>query len=145
MEKVTHIIIHCSDTKDSGSKSWEAIRKYHKEVNKWNDIGYHFGIELVGTELQWLVGRPEKTAGAHCSAGHMNSHSLGVCFVGDFKGDSPSEKLYDFGAKHVAALCRKYKVPVQFVMGHRDFEKSKTCPGKMFNIETFRTYLKKYV
>ncbi len=145
MLKPTHIIIHCSATKDSSSKSWEAIRKYHKEVMKWNDIGYHHGIEVVGSELVWLDGRPENIAGAHCSAGHMNSCSLGICFVGEFDGASPSEKLYNFGARHVASLCKRYNIPVANVKGHCEYEKHKTCPGKMFNMNTFRANIQKYM
>ncbi len=52
-----YIVIHHSLTKDGIIADWEAIRKHHKNVNGWSDIGYHYGIERVGKNLLLVDGR----------------------------------------------------------------------------------------
>lgn len=54
-----HVVIHHSLTKDGQVVDWEAIPGYHKEVNGWADIGYHYGIERVGTGILLRVRRVE--------------------------------------------------------------------------------------
>lgn len=111
----THIIIHHSLTADSGSVSWDAIRRFHtswryngrivspeegehlKEIGKhvtapWRDIGYHWGIERVGDKYEVLPGRPECERGAHCAAYNMNASSIGICLVGNFDVADPPER-----------------------------------------------------
>jgi len=117
------IIVHCSATKDSGTVSWSAIRRYHTETLGWRDIGYHVGIEKVTdaagrSTYETFLGRPLTMQGAHCAAQGMNSRSLGVCFV--------------------AALCRVFNIPVDSIYGHRDFDKGKTCPGLEFDMKELR-------
>ena len=131
----TAIIIHCSATKDSGTVSWSAIRRYHTEVRGWQDIGYHAGIELVGeTDYEVFLGRPWDKQGAHCRAEGMNGHSLGVCFVGDYDKEPPPTRMLEIGAKHIAAMCRIFKISTRDIYMHRDFEKNKTCPGLKFDM-----------
>ena len=47
--KPQKVICHHSLTRDSGSVSWGAIRKFHMETldPPYKDIGYHCGVELV--------------------------------------------------------------------------------------------------
>lgn len=138
------IIIHCSDTKDYGTVSWEAIRRYHKEVNGWQDIGYHFGVELVGSAYRWMIGRPDTHMGAHCR-GH-NHDSLGVCFVGRFEELQPPEAQFDSGACLVASLCRRWGIdPETGVKAHRDYDPHKTCPGTKFDMDDFRARVQNYI
>jgi hypothetical protein len=142
----TEIIIHCSATKDSGTVSWSAIRRYHTEVRGWQDIGYHAGIELVGEkDYEVFLGRPWDKQGAHCRAQGMNGHSLGFCFVGDYDKAEPPVRMLELGAKHIAAMCRIFKIPVKDVYGHRDFEKNKTCPGKMFSLDVLRYFVHRFL
>jgi len=129
---INEIIIHHSATKDSGTVSWGAIRRYHTQTNKWNDIGYHFGIELVSdvvaSAYEILVGRSLTLAGAH-TTGH-NANSIGICMVGDFDAEPPPQEQVE----KLRLLIRELKIifsSIGKISFHRDYA-NKTCPGKMF-------------
>ncbi len=139
--KPEYIILHHSLTRDSKTVSWGAIRRYHTKTLGWNDIGYHFGIELIGNHYQILTGRMMNEAGAHCRENAMNRRSLGVCFVGDFDLDPPTKAQWDLGIKIVDCLQEVFGIPRNQIFGHRDFATHKTCPGAAFNIGDFRAQL----
>ena len=65
------------------------------EVNGWKDIGYHFGVELVGPAYQVMLGRDLSTPGAHCKESSMNQLAIGVCCVGNFDLAPPSSTQLD--------------------------------------------------
>ena len=138
----THVIIHCSATQDSGTVSWQAIRRYHTGTLGWSDIGYHFGVELVGKTYEVLAGRPIDRKGAHCRAAGMNNNALGICFVGDYDHEPPPPEMLALGARYVAGLCRAFRIPAKYVIGHRDVEDRKTCPGLKFDMDAFRDLLR---
>lgn len=139
--KPTNIIIHCSATKDSGTVSWGAIRDYHKNKG-WSDIGYHFGVELVGDEYEILAGRMADKQGAHCRAGGMNNRSIGVCCVGDYDNENPPEEMIKKCLVLTRYLMRTYGIKSDRVLGHRELEPAKTCPGAKFDMELFRAMLR---
>lgn len=136
----THIVIHHSATADSGTVSWNAIRRYHVGQG-WKNIGYHLGIEWIldaagHGHYEALIGRPFDEDGAHCSQGSMNRLGLGVVLVGNFDIAAPSEDMLRFSARHVAALCRVLGIPVSHLRRHSDFA-PKSCPGTLFPWDRF--------
>ena len=139
--KPERIVLHHSATQDGLTVSWNAIRRYHVGECCWEDIGYHFGIELVGDpghpagSYEIMMGRMPDRPGAHTS-GH-NSDSLGVCFVGNFDHCLPPDRQWKAGLNLVAWLCRLYRLQPDDVHGHREFA-NKSCPGEMFDINKFR-------
>jgi len=156
----SYIMLHHSLTKDSQTVSWQAIRRYHKETLGWKDIGYHFGIELVGSPIignrellkarppqdareifeggyEILVGRPLDQEGAHCKEQGMNQKALGICFVGNFDEGPVSLEQWNKGVIFVASLVKLLDIPTRFIVGHRDYA-PKSCPGKLFEVEQFR-------
>jgi len=146
-----YICIHHSLTKDGQVVDWEAIRKYHREVNGWSEIGYHYGVERVGNRLSLQVGRSEAQPGAHTREMHMNGKSLGICVVGNFDLAPPGLEVLRFLADIVKRKIAEYGIPVQSVLGHRevgamagfDWKKGqyKSCPGKYFPMDTLRAML----
>ena len=141
--KPQKVICHHSLTKDSGSVSWGAIRKYHTQTLGFKEIGYHAGCELVmsGSELYYeiLMGRMWDEPGAH-TQGH-NSDSLGICFVGNFDKVAPDKQAIEAGAKVIALWLKLFGLSVDDIYSHNHFNSYKTCPGRLFDME----YLKMLV
>jgi N-acetyl-anhydromuramyl-L-alanine amidase AmpD len=138
------IIVHCSATDDGPASDWLAIRRYHVEVLGWEEIGYHFLVERVGDAVRWIAGRHPRFVGAHCKAGGRNRDSLGVCLVGNFDRHPPDGPILGAGAKLVAHLAFFYGIPLHRIARHSDFEKAKTCPGKLFPWTLFLEYVETF-
>lgn len=95
--------------------------------NGWAGIGYHYLVRKDGTIYR---GRPEDTVGAHAYG--ANSHSIGVCFEGNYQEetDMPAAQLAA-GQALVADIKRRWGITK--VIGHKDVSGSTTdCPGKYF-------------
>jgi N-acetyl-anhydromuramyl-L-alanine amidase AmpD len=134
----TRIILHCSATEDGPGSSLEAIRRYHKEVNGWSDIGYHYLLEWVGEQFVLRPGRPWWIRGAHCKAAGRNNDSLGVCVVGQFDSVPPTASTRDYTVQALAWLCLAFDIHPDRVHGHREFEPGKLCPGARWPLEETR-------
>lgn len=130
MRTIKHIIVHCSATETG---TIESLRRYHKEVNKWRDIGYHYVIEMDGAIK---AGRDEATAGAHCQG--ANAESLGICLIGNRAFNEA--QLQSLGKLLKDCLTRHNLTP-EAVSGHRDWPSAqaqgKTCPN--IKTETLRS------
>lgn len=95
--------------------------------NGWAGIGYHYLVRKDGTIYR---GRPEDTVGAHAYG--ANSHSIGVCFEGNYQVEQtmPAAQLAA-GQALVADIKRRWGITK--VIGHKDVAGSTTdCPGKYF-------------
>jgi N-acetyl-anhydromuramyl-L-alanine amidase AmpD len=146
----THIVIHHSLTKDSGSVSWGAIRDYHL-AKGWRKIGYHYGVEMVGDFYEILIGRFSNETGAHAREMGMNRIAIGICVVGNFDNEVPSHTLLTRVRNLVLWKMDEYEIPTQNVIGHRevgqmagfDWRKGeyKSCPGSQFDMAAFRRSL----
>ena len=159
------IILHHSATEDGPSVSWGLIRRYHtswrclgrivtaEEVQAlnlrflpveapWDDIGYHFGIELAGAAHEILAGRMPDVQGAHCIEHGMNRRSIGICFVGNFDLTPVPESMWQAGVTLVRYLMRALGIDAARVYGHREFALHKNCPGRLFDLDQFRRDLR---
>ena len=77
--KTNRIILHHAA---ATSCSAEDIHRWHKQRG-WSGAGYHFLVRKDGSVYRL---RPEKYIGAHASGN--NSDSIGICFEGDFQGET---------------------------------------------------------
>ena len=146
-----YIVLHHSATADSGTVSWSAIRTYHVRDRGWTDIGYHWGVELIGDHYELIVGRTMDVYGAHCREADMNQQSIGVCLVGNFDVAPPPEAQLKAAVRLMRWLLGVFELPVSRVIGHRDagamagFDwrrgQFKSCPGRLFDTEAFRASL----
>ena len=141
----TKVIVHHSLTKDSGTVSWGAIRKYHTKVLGWKDIGYHACVELVesgdGLYHEALLGRMWDIPGAHTKG--QNQRSLGFCFVGNYDILPPKKQAIQMGAKVIALWLKLFGLSVDDIYSHHHFNPHKTCPGTHFSMEFLRTCVRR--
>jgi len=134
------IIVHHSSSPDDGYRSnWNDIRRWHVDHNGWVDIGYHAGVESIGGVYEALMGRPWDVQGAHC-LGH-NANSLGICFVGNWNDAAPPEDQLRTGARLIKLWMRTHGITIDRVLAHRDYS-STDCPGRMFDMERLKFYVR---
>lgn len=139
--KKTHLVVHHSLTKDSGTVSWNAIRRWHVEERGYRDVGYHGGIELVGWHYEFFLGRPFDDIAAAAYQQSMNRVGIHVCFVGNYDLAPPPEKMLEFAVPHLRGILRIFEIPVANVIGHRDVAPYKSCPGTKFAMNKLRGML----
>jgi len=137
----THIIIHHSLTEDSRTVSWGAIRNYHINNLKWRDIGYMWGIELIGNDYEVLLGRDEDDIGAHCTQMDMNKVGIGICCVGNFDLTTPPSNMWNKCLELCRNIMRRRSIPRKNVQGHHEYYPAKSCPGKLWDMDKFRKEL----
>ena len=128
-----YIVIHHSA---SESDNADTINTEH--INRgWKGIGYHFVIDNgnggpdggVEETFRWT----QQTEGAHTGRtpdNEYNRFGIGICLVGNFTHHMPSRRQMDSLDRLVRALVKKYHIPPENVIGHRDAPGAHTeCPG----------------
>lgn len=115
-----YIVVHHSAT-DTGNV--ETFRRHHKEVNGWDDVGYHYVITNGngGPDGEVQTGRAIEKIGAHAKG--RNADSVGVCLVAT---DKFTKAQLDSLVALLVKLCRQYKIDPTAVTIQRHHEK---CPG----------------
>jgi N-acetylmuramoyl-L-alanine amidase len=123
--KISLLVVHCSDTDDTQNLSAIDIHKMHLRFG-WDGIGYH---KIINRSGKIENGRPEYWVGAHVKG--KNEISLGVCLIG----------RNHFTKKQFTSLervLRKWKIiyPSAKILGHREtINTKKTCPN--FDVTTW--------
>jgi len=136
MRAINEIIIHCSATAEGKDFKAADIRRWHVQGNGWQDIGYHFVIDLDGTVE---VGRPVSKQGAHCT--NHNKTTIGICYVGGCAADGKTPKDTRTDAqkrslRSLVAVLRSCFPTITKVSGHRDYA-NKACPSFDVHAENF--------
>ena len=119
-------------TIDQGKEQVKAIQEFHQNGRGWNDIGYHFLVDLGGNIYQ---GRPETVLGAH--VGGANTGNIGVCILGCYHPPETGWACFDTMTDETenalihlyAWVAENYSVDPQVLLGHRDYFGNTACPG----------------
>lgn len=122
--KINEIIIHCTDTEYGTPVTTDDLRRWHVVERGFNDIGYHFFIDISGVLHSC---RPISIVGAHCK--NHNKNSIGVCYAGGrFRGkyeDTRTFRQKETLHKLIKDLCNSF--PITKISGHNVYS-NKSCP-----------------
>ena len=136
----THIIIHHSAGPDGNTMEWAGIRRFHKDIRGWRDIGYHAGIEYIDGDYEVLFGRPMHARGAHAGP-KWNGKSLGFAFVGNYSIEAPPPEMLEVAVyRCLRAWVKVFSIPKSNIIGHRD-TKNTECPGKLFDLQRLKALI----
>ena len=142
MRKITSVIVHHSA---STFGDWEFICRLHKArgmitgayhavvLNGYRKVNSYSEEDLGVVER----GRNETVVGAH-TVGY-NSHSLGICLIGNFDAHNGPVAQWGPAIGVVSAWCKRYGIPSHRVLGHREAPgQSTACPGRNLDMAAFR-------
>ncbi len=150
-QDVRYIVIHTADASMRNVDAKE-IDLWHKQRG-WSGIGYHYVIlnDRHDTKDEGTLekGRPIHLQGAHVAG--INHMSVGICCVGKGDAEPFSAKQMKAMLDLIAELRRRFDVPPENVIGHREvnkmvdagqlapkFRTPKACPGKKVSMEEIR-------
>ncbi len=94
------------------------------KTTHYGDIGYHFVIDPYGRLFE---GRDLRYQGAHAN-GDNNVGNIGICLIGNFEKEKPTQAALDALEREIGALRQKYDIPRSRVYGHRELRATE-CPG----------------
>lgn len=139
-----YIIIHNSATRQGNAKIFD---NYHRRVRKMsNGLAYHFvignGTSSGNGEIEIGSRWTRQINGGHVASDYLNNIAIGICLVGDFDRDVPTQAQLDSLRELItylrARVGRSGRDWAQ-VRGHREINpKPTSCPGKRFPTSTFR-------
>ena len=123
--EITHIVVHCTATREGQPKTVDQIRSEHRQQG-WSDIGYHYLVTLEG---KTFIGRDVDIVGSHVK-GH-NQNTIGVAYVGGLE-NKPGVAIGQLKAKDTRTPAQKAELlsllmdlrrlyPFAKIRGHRDF------------------------
>lgn len=133
------IVIHHSATSTGGAAAFD---KMHR-AKGWDELGYHFvvgnGTDTRDGQVEVGSRWPKQKWGAHAKtpSEEYNKFGIGICLVGNFDVDHPTQQQVKNLTRLVSYLMATYHIPADHVLGHRD-TKSTDCPGRNVNIATIR-------
>jgi hypothetical protein len=133
-----YVVVHNSGTRQGNARIFDY---YHRRVRRMtNGLAYHF---VIGNGSSSGNGQIEigdrwvrQLAGGHVHSDYLNYIGIGICLVGDFNRDLPTEAQYQaldelirYLRQRVGKVDGKYTI----VLGHREINPRPTdCPGSRF-------------
>ena len=139
-----YIIIHHTAS-DIGNMDY--YRKQHVEKRGWPDIAYHFlinngsydtGIGQVETSTLWT----RRDINYSTQLSYINYFAIAVALVGNFENHPPHHIQMEALIQHVTELARRYDIPPQRIVGHREIWGT-ACPGKHLRLKEIRAAVRR--
>jgi hypothetical protein len=95
----------------------------------WN-IGYQYIIYGNGEIRQY---RQDTEEGAHTKEQEMNFKSIGICLIGDFDKELPSDNEVSSLTQLMLKKVDQYLIPSDNIFPHRKFATYKSCYGNLLS------------
>ncbi|MEP6698322.1 MAG: N-acetylmuramoyl-L-alanine amidase [Verrucomicrobiota bacterium] len=142
------IIVHNSGTRQGNARAFDY---YHRHVRRMrNGLAYHF---VIGNGTSSRNGAIEigdrwrrQINGGHVHSDYLNNIALGICLVGDFNRQQPTQAQLDACEELIRYLrerCGKSDGHTQIVRPHREVNPPRwatDCPGDVFPYPWFRRF-----
>lgn len=132
-----YVVLHHSAAEAGSVESIDADHRTRKDASgiPWRGIGYHFVIGnghgmpdgQVRSTFRWR----DQTSGAHAGEARYNAEGIGICLIGNFQSDRPTEKQLESLAQLLTQLQGEWQIPDDRVITHGQV-KATACPGKQF-------------
>ena len=127
---ISKITIHHGGVEVSADKEpmeyMRNLQKFSMEEKNWMDIPYHYCIDLQGKIYE---SRPIQYPGDTNTAYDPTGHAL-INVIGNYEIQKISEVQLQTIVKLTVWLAYKYKVPIDYIAGHKDYVNMTVCPGK---------------
>ena len=146
-DRWTHIIVHHSGGPSGNARCFD---NYHRNVNGWDELGYHFvigngsgsGDGEIEVGPRWF----KQKHGAHCKTpdNRYNDHGIGICLVGDFTNRAPTAAQMASLARLTSFLMRECDISPDNVVTHGGVTGRTACPGARFPFTALRRSLASY-
>jgi LysM repeat protein len=134
-----YLVVHHSGTEIG---SVQGMDRYHREQRHMeNGLAYHFVIGngngmpdgAVAAGNRWR----NQIDGGHLASESLNHISLGICLVGNFEKEGPTEKQLRSLKALLRALMDRCDLPASAVRTHQQINPIYTrCPGRNFPSKT---------
>jgi hypothetical protein len=121
------VVIHHSAIALDTNETMRSVQDLHMNVNRWADIGYHYGIDRNGVIYE---GRDIRVRGA--SVARHNTGVIGVVVMGNFEIDTPLDVQLTALQTLVNWLAATYALT--HLAGHSEFNPESLCPGKNLSV-----------
>jgi hypothetical protein len=146
-----YIVIHNSGTRQGNAKAFDY---YHLRIRKMkNGLAYHFvvGNGSSSGDGQIEIGNrwTRQINGGHVHSDYLNNIALGICLVGDFNRDVPTQRQLNATAELVRYLRNRVgKIDRQeaILKAHREINPPRwatDCPGDRWKNEDLHRALDK--
>lgn len=131
MQPIQRITLHhdgmnafTATSQQAAAERIEAIRRSHRNMPGWGDIGYHFVIDPAGRVWE---ARPLTWQGAHVK--DQNPGNIGICLLGNYEIQRPNDTQLAAMERLVASQMAQYRIPLREVRTHKEMAPT-ACPGK---------------